>query len=443
MRKLLAGMVAAVIALCALPGASAAPQYSSRGSILVESDVKNDSNTKKATVRGSAKADITKLFIWTAVNSSRVSEKSIVITSDTGRVEEGTKHPYIPVDMRLRVTNPDAKKKVKYIVGETDTTNDKEEKAEDDDKISVFEYFTLTVKDGDEVLFTADDIPADTTEVEIPLRLFNCKEEDSTSGRNYSDEDKYTISLRESSSLEKSDVTEFAAPTKWKWYVDATQLSYMVDGKPTPTPRATPTPKPTPTPKAAPTPKASAAPESDTEKLTPAPEKNDVKLKAGDYLVGKDIDEGRYYVVGDGMLKTYDIDGNMTGNVDLTTAKDTNGYYSVNLKNDETFSLSDDAEFKITVPASGEEATVTPTPRVRTTPTPRVRTTSTPRVRTTPTPKANTTPKATAKTSPKPGATPKPNPKTGDTVPIMGLAVLGLAALSVVAVIQVKKKKSN
>ncbi len=432
MRKLLAGMVAAVMALCALPSASAALQYSSRGSILIESDVKNDSNTKRATVRGSAKADITKLFIWTAVNSSRTSEKNIVITSETGRVEEGTKHPYIPVDMRLRITNPDAKKRVKYIVGETEAKADEE----DDGKVSVFEYYTLTVSDGDEVLFAADDIPADTTELEIPLRIFNCKEEDGTSGKNYSDEDRYTISLRENSSLEKSDVAEFAAPTKWKWYVDAAQLSYMVDGKPTPTPKVKSTPKPTPTPKPAQNGTASTG-------VSPETEKNDVKLKAGDYLVGKDIDEGKYYVVGDGMLKTYDVDGNMTGNVDLTTAKDTNGYYSINLKNDETFSLSDTAEFKSIVPLSAEESSAEPTPKVKTTPTPRVRATSTPRVRATPTPKAASSKKATPKPTPKPGATPKPNPKTGDAVPLAGIAGLGLAALSVVAAVQVKKKKSN
>lgn len=428
MKKILSGMTAAVIAFCSAVSVFAAPQYSNRGSLLIESDIKSDTNTKRATVRGSVKADISKLFIWTAVNSSRTSEKKFVITSETGRVEEGTEHPYIPVDIRLRITNPDAKKKSKYIAGETETKTDDT----DSEKVSVFEYYMLTVSDDEDVIFTAEDIPADTTEIEIPLRLFNCQEEDSKSGRNYSDEGRYTVSLRESTGIDKSSVTEYAAPTKWKWYVDATQLSYMVDGKPTPTPKATPTPKPTPTP----TPKVTEDNKTQGDETSGA-ERKDVKLKEGDYIVGKDIAAGRYYVVGSGMLKTYDAEGNLTGNVDLSAAADTKGYYSLNLKNDESVSLSEPAEFKISAPSDNGEPEATPA--TRTTPTPKVRASSTPRVRNTPTP----TPKSKAsssKTTPKPGSTPKPNPKTGDAAPILSLTVLGLISLSAVAVIQIKKK---
>lgn len=438
MKKIISGIIAGALAISSAVGVFAAPQYSSKGNLMVESDINNAKNTKKTTVRNSAKLDITQLFKWTAVTSSRPSEKRITITSEAGRIEEGSEHPFIPVEMSLRITNAEAEKKSKYVVGETKNSD----KESEEDKISVFEYYTLTVSDGDEVIFTSEDVPADTTEIEIPLRLFNSDNKEEKNTGKFSDEDTYMISLRENTDINRSNVTEYAAPTKWKWYVDAKQMASMVDGSPTPTPRIKPTEKPTPTPKASISTNTDST-DSDKSETT----RKDVMLKAGDYLVGKDIAPGRYYVVGSGLLKTYDSEGTLTGNVNLEAAADANGSYSINLRKDESISLSEDAEFKTSEPAKeADELTPTPTstPKVRVTPTPRVRATATPRTRVTPTPKAKATatPKASSSTSVKNTSAPKANPKTGDAAPIAGLSIVGVLALCAVVLVQ-KKKKSN
>lgn len=434
MKKIISAIIAAALAISYSVCVFAAPQYSSKGNLLVESDINNAKNTKKTSVRNSAKLDITQLFKWTAVTSSRPSEKRIMITSEAGRVEEGSEHPFIPVEMSLRITNADADKKRSYTAGETEVKDS--DKA--DDKVSVFEYYTLTVSDGDEVIFTSENVPSDTTEIEIPLRLFNSDNKEEKNSGKFSDEDTYMISLRENTDIDRSNVTEYAAPTKWKWYVDAKQMASLVDGSPTPTPKIKPTAKPTPTPKAS---ISSKPKDSETDKSETL--RKDVKLKAGDYLVGKDIAPGRYYVVGSGLLKTYDSEGTLTGNVNLEAAADANGSYSINLKKDESISLSEDAEFKTSEPVQ-EEVKPTPTPRVRVTPTPRVRATAAPRTRVTPTPraKATPTPKASGNTSVKNTTAPKTNPKTGDAAPIAGLSIIGVLALCAVVIVQ-KKKKSN
>lgn len=436
MKKIISVIIAGALAISSSVGVFAAPQYSNKGNLLVESDINNAKNTKKTSVRNSAKLDITQLFKWTAVTSSRPSEKRIMITSEAGRIEEGSEHPFIPVEMSLRITNAEANKKSRYVVGETDVKNFDKEAA--DDKVSVFEYYTLTVSDGDEIIFTSEDVPADTTEIEIPLRLFNSDNKEEKNNGKFSDEDTYMISLRENTSIDRSNVTEYAAPTKWKWYVDARQIPSLVDGSPTPTPRIKPTAKPTPTPKASISSKPDGA-DSDNSEAS----RKDVNLKAGDYLVGKDIAPGRYYVVGSGLLKTYDSEGTLTGNVNLEAAAEANGSYSVNLRKDESISLSEDAEFKTSEPAQKAD-NPTPTPRVRVTPTPRVRATATPRTRVTPTPnaKATPTPKASGSTSVKNTTAPKANPKTGDAAPIAGLSILGALALCAAVLVQ-KKKKSN
>lgn len=235
MKKILSAIIAASVVFCVAAGAFAAPTYSSRGRLTVESDTNIKNNSKTVTVRDSSRLDITSLLLWRTVDSARTVEKKFVVTSETGRVEEGAEHPFIPVDVSLRVSNDSAKIKKKYIVGETSPADSDE----NDGKVSLFEYYTLTVSDDGGVVFEADDIPADTTELEIPLGLFNYDGEDGTNSKNYSDERIYTVSLKENTQLKKSNVTEYELPSKWKWYVDTAQRAYLVNGEPTPTPKAT------------------------------------------------------------------------------------------------------------------------------------------------------------------------------------------------------------
>lgn len=244
MKKILSAVIAASVVFCVAAGAFAAPTYSSRGKLTVESDANIKNNSKTVTVRDSSRLDITSLLLWRTVDSARTVEKKFVVTSETGRIEEGAEHPFIPVDVSLRVSNDSAKIKKKYIVGETSPADSDE----NDGKVSVFEYYTLTVSDDGGVIFEADGIPSDTTEIEIPLGLFNYDGEDGNDSKNYSDERVYTVSLKENTQIKKSNVTEYELPSKWKWYVDTAQQAYLVNGEPTPIPKATPTPKVTAAP---------------------------------------------------------------------------------------------------------------------------------------------------------------------------------------------------
>lgn len=258
MKKILSAIIAASVVFCVAAGVFAAPTYSNRGRLTVESNTNIKENSKSVTVRGSSRLDITSLLLWRTVDSTRTVEKKLLVTSETGRVEEGAKHPFIPVELSLRVSNDSAKVRKKYIVGETSPADSDE----NDGKVSLFEYYTLTVSDGNGVIFEADGIPSDTTELEIPLGLLNYDGEDGTDSKNYSDERRYTISLKENKGLNRSDVTEYALPSKWKWYLDTVQQAYLVNGEPTPTPKATPTPKVTAAPDV--TAEATASPDTVT-----------------------------------------------------------------------------------------------------------------------------------------------------------------------------------
>ena len=258
MKKIISGAIAAVVALSSLTCVFAA-QYSSRGSVTVESDIRSSDNTRTASVNRSSKLNITELFSWTAVNEKNASKKKIIITNNAGRVEDGTEHPYIPADVSLRVVNPDAKKKNKYVVGEEITD------AESGDGLSVYEYFTLTISNDNGVIYTAQEVPSDTTEIVIPLGLFNY---DATKGKTvYSDERTYTVSLQTNSELDRNAVTEYAFPTKWDWYVDVKQEPDYINGPPTPAPTVSAEPEITAAPSAEP----SAAPTSEPVEATATP----------------------------------------------------------------------------------------------------------------------------------------------------------------------------
>lgn len=253
MKKMISGLLAASVAVCSFTSVFAATQYSDRGAITVESDIRSDNNTKKASVNGTSKLNITSLFSWSAVNSRTASEKNVIITSNAGRIEEGTDHPYIPSEVSLRVVNPDADNRSKFTAGDENEDND--------GHVSSFEYFTLTVSDENGVVFETDGIPAETTELTIPLGVFNYNKTSEKSV--YSDERKYTISLKENPDLNRSDVIEYAVPTKWEWYVDTKQQPDYAYGIPTPTPEIDETSSPTVSPEAEQTiaPAAEASPD--------------------------------------------------------------------------------------------------------------------------------------------------------------------------------------
>ena len=489
MKKLISGFMAAAVAICSVSGVFAANdtrKYSETGTITIKSSA---NKTTSIQFKDSEKIDFTKLMSLTNISAKNVTEEDITITSNTGRVADGNVHPFIPVDMMLVIEIPANETKSKQNIYNAEQTlanavlpaseaSDKYTVADntklvqatnnprrvntstvsavassyDDTECSPFEYYNLTVYEGSKVIFSAEDIPADVTELDIPLSVFNKDNEDNTNSKNYSDSRTYTISLQEDNKLDKSSVQNYALPSRWTWSVYAEQNPDITGIMPTASPKAAENiAKATAYPKQTQTPEKTTVPQNNKQ--------TDYNLKKGEYIVGKDIVPGRYYVVGQGMLETYDEDGNLTGNIDLSAATKSTGYHLMMFKEGEIVSVSDDTELHATVPKNSVVPTARPktTPRVRATVTPK----ATPKATSKATPKATSTPKATATpkptATPKATATPKPtptpkatdtqqiktNPKTGDAAPIAVLSVVGILAICAIVVIQFKKRKSN
>lgn len=246
MKKLISGLLAASVVICSFTSVFAAAKYSSRGTIIVESDINSNDSEKRASVNRSSKLDITSLFSWASVGNSRASEKKITITSNAGRIEEGTDHPYIPAEVSLRIVNPVSKSGTSYVAEENDML-------EPDGNVSVFDYFTLTISDDDGVIYKAENVPSDAAEITIPLGIFNYDRVKNASV--YSEKNSYTISLRENSDLDRSKVIDYAYPTRWEWYVDTKQQPDYAYGLPSPTAAVSAAPEMTasPAPEAEPT----------------------------------------------------------------------------------------------------------------------------------------------------------------------------------------------
>lgn len=498
MKRILSGFMAAALFICSASSIFAANdtrQYSSRGSITIQSD--NSAAKKQTQFTGSTDLDFTSLLSWTSVSANIPTENVFTVTSVTGRVETGTTHPYIPVELILQVkipANDTASKQSTYRVGRTVSQTSTAEAvvpkissepekyaaigtemplfiaaesanvntstvsavaaSADNTQCSPFEYYTMMVLDGSKVIFSAEDIPADTTQLEIPLGVLNNNGSDMDSS-NYSNNNTYSVVLQENSKIDKSDVTNYALPTKWTWSLYAEQQPETVGAVATALPTASAAASiPTSTPKSISSSLETAAP-SKTAVPDSVLKQTDYNLKAGEYVVGEDIAPGRYYVVGSGMLETYDEDGNMNGNIDLKAASDSLGYYLMTMVDGETINVSDDTDLYVSVPTGVSNHTTAPSATMRTRSTVTPRPTSTPRPTLTPkptaTPRPTSTPKATA--TPKPTSTPKvtstpkattvpkSNPKTGDTAPIAVLSLIGAAAICAIVAIQLKKKK--
>jgi len=210
-----------------------------------------------------------------------------------------------------------------------------------------------------------------------------------------------TVSINEE--LDKSSVAKSAKKLDWS----------IVSGTPLESTEAPVTPAPTED-------TTSEEETKPTPSTTLKEDKNGVlTVQAGEYVCGDDFEEGRYTATGSGKLTVYEKSGKVKTTVALKEKNDTesNGVleYVINLQEGEKIAV--DAETKLT-PYIASKATTAP--------------------------KSTTTPsKSTNSTNSSSSTSSKNNPKTGDTVPVVLLASVGVMAMGMIAYIETKKRKKN
>lgn len=272
------------------------------------------------------------------------------------------------------------------------------------DEYNALNYYNIKITDEDEkVVYDSEDVK-DSDENEkklykdIPLGVFNKS--------NDSDSRTYDIDVSINKALNTKSVAQ-----------NVQRLDWCVVSEPeveeaTPAPTADVTSAP-----ATETPTSTASP---TEKPTEPPkgvktDKNGVvTLTKGEYLCGKDIEDGRYTMTGDGKVDVYTSEGVLKTTIVLKDKSDksSNGVneYIINLLDGEKIKVESDTKF---TPYSAK-ATSKPTATTK--------------------PTASAT-KATSGTN-------KTNPKTGDRMPLAALGTVCILAAGAFVFVEIKKRNS-
>ncbi len=212
-----------------------------------------------------------------------------------------------------------------------------------------------------------------------------------------------TVSINEE--LDKSSVAKSAKNLDWNIVSGAPVEPTQSPETPAPTEEVTVTDEPTTAP---------------TASTSLKEDKNGVlTVQAGEYVCGTDFEEGRYTATGSGKVSVYSSSGKLKTAFMLKDANDKTSTGStehvVNIEEDEKIVV--ESETKLT-PYIASKATTAP--------------------------KSTTTPsKSTATTDSSTGTSSKNNPKTGDTVPVVLLASVGVMAMGMIAYIETKKRKKN
>lgn len=168
-----------------------------------------------------------------------------------------------------------------------------------------------------------------------------------------------------------------------------------------------------------------AAPAQATAAATEPPEKPSegvkedkngvVTLSKGEYLCGRDIDEGKYVMTGNGKVHVYTSEGVLKTTIALKDKKDkdANGVdeYVINLIDGEKVTVETDTKF---TPYKAAKATASP------------KTTSSAK-------SSGSSSKDSSKT----------NPKTGDSAPLAAACALMVLSLGVIVFVEIKKRKNN
>ena len=386
MKKVLSGMIAAVMTICMSVSVFASPNSSVS---IKNNDSKSTPVTYEyapdqlgETVR-SIKPLMTKL--------DDLSKQSSVVQTLTISSESAEGDP---VDFKLRLSMSEK------------TSNDvKPEvlKTPSPDEYNALNYYNIKVTDSNNKLiysYANDDSKTD-----------NGTYKDMNSSAN-TENKIINVTVSVNKSLKNSDAEQYAEKLDWS-IVSSVKKTETAE-----TPKATEEVA-----------KETTAPTTEvTAKETTNPsvkeDKNGVvTLAQGDYICGEDIDPGRYTMTGNGKVHVYTENGELKSTIALKDKNSSaNGVeeYLINLTNGEKIKVESETKF------TPYTATATAKPKA----------TSTASSST----KATTKPTATPKTTAKPS---KNNPKTGDNTPIVALVSVGILAAGAFVFIEIKKRKNN
>lgn len=392
MKKLLSGMIAAVMTICmsvsvfASPNSSVSIKNNDSKSTPVTYEYASDQLGE--TVR-SIKSLMTKL--------DELPKQSSVVQTLTISSESAEGNP---VDFKLRLSMPQK------------TSSDVKPEAlktPSPDEYNALNYYNIKVTDSNNKLiysYANDESKTEnSTYKDIPLGTMNSSADTESKIINV------TVSVNKS--LKNSDSAQYAKDLDWSI------VSTVKKVETTEAPKAT---EEAATETVAPT--AETAPK-ETNSAVKEDKNGLVILPQGEYVCGEDIDAGRYTMTGNGKVHVYTENGELKSTIALKDKNSSaNGVeeYLINLLDGEKIKVESETKF------TPYTASTTAKPKA------------------TSTPKASSSTKATTKPTSTPKATSKPsknNPKTGDNTPIVALVSIGILAAGAFAFIEIKKRKNN
>ena len=392
MKKVLSGMIAAVMTICM----SVSVFASSNSSVSIKN---NDSKSTPVTYEyapdqlgetvRSIKSLMTKLDDLSKQSSV---VQTLTISSDSA---EGD-----PVDFKLRLSLPEKTS--------SDVKPEALKTTPSPDEYNALNYYNIKVTDSNNKTiysYVNDDSKTDnSTYKDIPLGTMN----DTSNTENKI----INVTVSVNKSLKNSDAAQYAEDLDWS-IVSSVQKSEATEA-----PKAT---EEAVTETVAPT--TEAEPKETANPSVKEDKNGVVTLSQGEYVCGKDIDAGRYTMTGNGKVHVYTENGELKSTIALKDKNSSaNGVeeYLINLLDGEKIKVESETKF------TPYTATATSTPKA----------TSTASSSTKATTKPTTTPKTTTAPS-------KSNPKTGDSTPIVALASVGILAAGAFVFIEIQKRKNN
>lgn len=393
MKKILRAALIAVMTLCASVSAMAA----SSSSVSVKN---NDAGSQPVTYTyeagktGETAKSITALM--TKLSELQKQDSVVQTLTVTSKSADET-----PVEFKIRISLPS---------NTSSSVKPEAVKTPSPDEYSALDYYNILITDtkGNVIYSYEEEEDKENEEQlkykDIPLGVLNMT--------GNSENRIFNITLSVNKELNKSSVSKNASKLDWSIVSSPCEKETPAPSPTAPAPEATPSSSVTVT--EAPKPQMTSEPSSSVNE-----DKNGViTLSKGEYLCGKDIDEGRYTMTGNGKVHVYTSEGVLKATIALKSKDDksSNGVdeYVINLSEGEKINVEDETKF---TPYSAS--------------------------RTTSSPKATSSAKPKSSPSPKPSSSGKNNPKTGDSAPIIAVTALAIAAAGAFTYIEIKKRKQH
>lgn len=381
MKRIISSAAAAVLSLCMTAGAFAATS-----SVSVKN---NNTSMKPVTYTYSENSGQTVKSVKTLMTALSDLSKKTTVTQKLTIISESEN----PTEMSLRLELPE----------KTDVKPEPAAATPSPDEYNAMEYYNIKITDADNnVIYDSASVKDDDKSEkklykDIPLGVFN--------NDDVSDSRTYDVAVSINKDVNTKSVAQNAQRLDW------CVVSEPVAEEATPAPTADVTSAPvseTTVPTAAPTEKP--ADPSDGVKT----DKNGVvTLSKGEYLCGKDIEDGRYTMTGDGKVDVYTSEGVLKTTIVLKDKNDksSNGVneYIINLLDGEKIKVESDTKFTpYNTKATSKPSSATSKPS------------------------ATTTPSSSSKT----------NPKTGDRMPLAALGAVCLLAAGAFVILEIKKRNN-